>query len=62
MDQMDVVTAFLQSELIEEIFMRFPEGFVNDGNKVCKLKKLYGLKHGISGIQSGYMNLVSYTR
>ena len=44
-DQMDVVTAFLQSDLEEEIYMKYPDGFQNPGNKVCKLKKsLYGLK------------------
>ena len=44
---MDVKTAFLNSELEEEIYMEQPESFVVHGqeNKVCKLDKfLYGLK------------------
>ena len=44
---MDVVSAFLNGELEDLIFMKQPEGFVNqdEPNKVCKLKKtLYGLK------------------
>lgn len=41
---MDAVTAFLQGDLKDEIYMIQPEGFAK-GNKVCKLKKsLYGLK------------------
>ena len=45
--QMDVVAAFLNGDLDEDIYMKQPEGFVdqNNPNKVCKLKKsLYGLK------------------
>ena len=45
--QMDVVAAYLNGELSEEIYMKQPEGFVDKRypNKVCKLKKsLYGLK------------------
>ncbi|XP_075074800.1 uncharacterized protein LOC142162354 [Nicotiana tabacum] len=45
--QMDVKTAFLNSDLEEEIYMTKPECFVIQGheNKVCKLRKsLYGLK------------------
>ena len=45
--QMDVVTAFLNGSLKEEIDMKQPEGFVKEGDDelVCKLKKsLYGLK------------------
>ena len=45
--QMDVVTAFLNGELEEEIYMQQPEGYVESGNEnlVCKLKKsIYGLK------------------
>ena len=45
--QMDVVTAFLNGSLEEEIFMEQPEGYVCPGGDhlVCKLKKsLYGLK------------------
>ena len=45
--QMDVKSAFLNGELNEDIYMKQPEGFVDETNpsKVCRLKKsLYGLK------------------
>ena len=45
--QMDVVTAFLNGKLDEEIYMVQPEGFIKPGseNLVCKLNRsLYGLK------------------
>ena len=44
---MDIKTAFLQGNLDDEIYMKQPEGYVNEQyqNHVCKLKKsLYGLK------------------
>lgn len=45
-EQMDAVTAFLQGDLDEEIFMEPPEGIEGDfDGKVCKLNKaIYGLK------------------
>lgn len=46
-DQMDAVTAFLQGELSEEIYMEQPAYFQDTQNrtKVCRLNKaLYGLK------------------
>lgn len=44
-DQMDAVTAFLQGDLTEEIYMEQPEGFGDGSGKVCRLKKaIYGLK------------------
>ena len=45
--QMDVVTAFLNGDLHEDIYMQQPDGYVQPGSEhlVCKLKKsLYGLK------------------
>jgi len=45
--QMDVSSAYLNSELSEDVYMKQPDGFVSDEypNKVLKLKKsLYGLK------------------
>jgi hypothetical protein len=49
MEQLDVVTAFLEADIEEEIYMRQPEGFrhthINGEERVCLLKKsLYGLK------------------
>ena len=45
--QMDVVTAFLNGTLDEEIYMEQPPGYIMEGkeNLVCELKRsLYGLK------------------
>ena len=45
--QMDVVTAYVQGDLNEDIYMIQPEMFISEGNenKVCKLNRpLYGLK------------------
>lgn len=45
--QMDVVTAFLNGHLEEEIYMEQPEGYIKPGQEhlVCKLKRsIYGLK------------------
>jgi hypothetical protein len=46
-NQMDVVTAFLNGFLEEEIYMEIPDGFpgAGDPTKVCKINRaLYGLK------------------
>ena len=45
--QMDVKTTFLNGNLLEDVYMTQPEGFVNPNNsgKVCKLQRsIYGLK------------------
>ncbi|CAA9993736.1 unnamed protein product [Nesidiocoris tenuis] len=44
-DQMDAVSAFLQGDLTEEIYMTQPIGYRDNTNRVCRLKKsIYGLK------------------
>ena len=45
--QMDVTTAFLNGELKEQVYMKQPEGYVEEGKEglVCKLRRsIYGLK------------------
>lgn len=42
---MDAVTAFMQGDLTEEIYIEQPEGFNDGSNRVCKLNKaINGLK------------------
>jgi hypothetical protein len=44
---MDIKTSFLNGNLMEDVYMTQPEGFVNPkhGRKICKLQKyIYGLK------------------
>ena len=42
---MDVKSAFLHGDLKEYIYMKQPEGYIEDPSLVCKLRKsLYGLK------------------
>jgi len=47
-DQMDVISAYVQGELSDEIYMEQPKKMFIEENQedmVCKLKKpLYGLK------------------
>jgi len=43
--QFDVSTAFLYGDVDEDIYMKQPEGFSDNTDRVCKLKQsLYGLK------------------
>lgn len=44
-NQMDIESAFLNSNIISEVYVKQPEGYDDGTEKVCKLKKaLYGLK------------------
>ena len=44
-EQMDIKSAYLHSEIQEEIYLEQPEGFEKENNLVCKLRKsIYGLR------------------
>ena len=66
--QMDVVSAFLNGELEDEIYMKQPEGFVDQSHpgKVCKLNKsLYGLKQAArvwNQLMDNYLKASNYTQ
>jgi hypothetical protein len=55
---MDVKKAFLHGDLSEEIYMEYPQGFMQDSSLVRRLKKsLYGLKHAL---RAWYAKMDSY--
>ena len=66
--QVDVITAFLNGTLEEEVFMQQPKGFVVKGQEhlVCKLKRsLYGLKqapHCWNSILDGYLKQLEFVQ
>jgi hypothetical protein len=42
---MNMKTTFLNGDLEEEVYMKQPEGFDDNNQKACKLRKsIYGLK------------------
>ncbi|GJP50670.1 hypothetical protein CLOM_g9807 [Closterium sp. NIES-68] len=46
--QMDIVTAFLNGIIMEEVYMKQPEGLDDGSGRVCRLKKaIYGLKQAL---------------
>jgi len=50
LEQMDIKTTFLHGELEEKIYMKQPEGYIQEGkeNKVCLLNKsLYEFKQSL---------------
>lgn len=43
-DQMDIKNAFLHGDIVDEVYISQPPGFVKDKGKVCRLNKaIYGL-------------------
>ncbi|GJP53648.1 hypothetical protein CLOM_g12807, partial [Closterium sp. NIES-68] len=50
--QMDIVTAFLNGIIMEEVYMKQPEGLDDGSGRVCRLKKaIYGLKQAPLGLE-----------
>ena len=49
MEQLDVDTAFLNSKLMDRVYMEIPNGIKNADGQVCLLNKaIYGLKQAAS--------------
>ncbi|GJP78202.1 hypothetical protein CLOP_g8533 [Closterium sp. NIES-67] len=50
--KMDIVTAFLNGIILEEVYMKQPEGLDDGSGRVCRLKKaIYGLKQAPLGLE-----------
>ena len=65
-EEIDVVTAFLEAPLKEEVWMEQPHGFDKPGGYACRLKKaLYGLKqapHEWYSTLTDYLITMGYRR
>ena len=65
---MDVISAFLNGELEDEVYMKQPEGFVVKGKEclVCKLNKsLYGLRQSSrcwNSVLDEYLKSIGFTQ
>jgi hypothetical protein len=56
--KMDVKNAFLHGDILEDIYMEKPPGFIQDSYFICGLKKsLYGLKQAL---RAWYAKMDSY--
>jgi hypothetical protein len=64
--QMDVITAFLNADVEEDIYMKQPKGYENGSHLYCKLNKsLYGLvqaPHNWNGVLNNFILSVGFTR
>ena len=64
--QMDVITAFLNADIEEEVYMKQPKGYEQGKNLVCKLNKaIYGTKqapHNWNGVLNEFIISVGFTR
>ena len=58
--QLDVKSAYLHSEIDEEIYLEQPEGFIDKQDQVCRLRKsIYGLKQAA---RDWYKSLADFLR
>ena len=64
--QMDVMTAFLNADIDEEVYMKQPKGYEQGKNLVCKLNKaIYGTKqapHNWNGLLNEFIESLGFKR
>ena len=64
--QMDVITAFLNADIEEEVYMKQPKGYEQGRNLYCKLNKaIYGTRqapHNWNGVLNDYIISLGFKR